>query len=99
MSSSEPARNTTAWSTAKSSGWTFNAGGISGRTAAPSGTSSSAISPSSDGGNDAQFVAVFDRRGEVVEIADVFVVERDIDEAADLAVVEDAAVDARVLLA
>src|SRR5438552_967646 len=99
MCSSEPARKTTACKTATSSGWTFNSGGISGSTAAPSGTSSSAISASGDGGDDAQLVAVLDCRGEVVEVADVFVIEVDVDEAADLAVVKDARADAGVLLA
>src|SRR6202011_1380370 len=46
-------------------------------------------------GDDAQLVTVLDRRGQVVEVADVLVVEIDVDEAAHLAVVEQALGDAR----
>src|SRR6266852_755858 len=91
---------TAAWSTAKSSGWTPSSGGISGRTAAPSGTSaSSAMLASGHGGNDAQLVAVLDLRREVVEVADVLVIEVDVDEASHLAVVEDTLADAGTALA
>src|SRR6516164_7877341 len=76
--------------------------GMSGKTAAPSGTSDrcespSDISASGHGGNDAQLVAFLDRRLQVVQVADVFIVEIDIDEATNLAVVEDAASDRRML--
>ena len=57
------------------------------------------MSASCDGGDDGQHVAVLDRRLQVVEIADVFVVEVDVDEAAHLAVVEDSADDVRELAA
>src|SRR5204863_8696071 len=42
-----------------------------------------------DGRDDRQLVAVLDRRGEVVEVADVLVVEVDVDEPAQLPVVEE----------
>src|SRR5436309_1836437 len=89
--------------------------GMSGKTAAPSGTSEdpaeslrssaglgsgwSAMSASCDGGDDGQHVAVLGRRLQVVEIADVFVVEIDVDKAAHLAVFEDSADDVRELTA
>src|SRR5262249_43461602 len=95
-SSLEPTRKTTACSVASSSGWMPSSAGISGKTAAPSGTSgslSSAMSAPCDGGNDADLVAVLDGGGEVVEVADVLVVEVDVDEAAQLAVVEQALAD------
>src|SRR5437016_9938461 len=78
-----------------------NSGGMSGKTAAPSGTSaeSAAISTSGHGGDDAYLIAVLDRRLQAVEIADVLVIDIDIDEAAHLTVLEDAARDAGVLLA
>src|SRR5262249_5676877 len=50
-------------------------------------------------GDDGQLVAVLDRRGEVVEVTDVLVVEVDVDEAAPLAVVKKALDDAGALLA
>src|SRR5262245_52670718 len=78
-----------------------NSGGIIGKTAAPSGTCawSAAISASGHGGDDADLVAVLDGRLQAVEIADVFVIDIDIDEAAHLAILEDAADDAGVFLA
>src|SRR4051794_11772101 len=87
---------------ASRSGWMPNSAGMIGKTAAPSGTScgrdsSPAISTSGDGGDDAQFVAVLERRLQVVEVADVLVVEVDVDEAAHLAVLEQPAGDAGVL--
>src|SRR6516165_4732987 len=92
-SSSEPARKIVACRTAKRRGLTASSGGMSGKTAAPSGTSDSPaalMSASGHGGDDRQLVAVLDRRGEIIEIANVLIVEEDVDEAADLAVVEDA---------
>src|SRR5689334_22644864 len=92
-SSSEPARKTVACNTASSSGLTANSDGINGNTAAPSGTSespASLMSPSSHSRDNRQLVAVLDRCGEIIEIANVLIVEVDIDEAAHLAVVEDA---------
>src|SRR5947199_3454012 len=77
--------------------------GMSGKTAAPSGTSEqgcsgwSAMSASCDRGDDGQDVAVLGRGLQVVEIADVFIVEIDVDEATHLAVLEDSAHDVREL--
>ena len=66
--------------------------GSAGKTAAPSGTLGLRVrrlmSASGHGGDDGQLVAVLDRRGQVVEIANVLVVEIEVDEAAHLAVVE-----------
>src|SRR6516162_1276167 len=91
-SSSDPSRKTVAWRTASSSGWTFSSAGISGITAAPSGTSSScsAMLASGHGGDDGQLVAVLDGRGQVVEVTDVFLVEVQVHEPAHLTVLEDA---------
>src|SRR5262249_18307953 len=90
-SSSDPSRKTSACSTASSSGLTPSSAGMSGKTAAPAGTSAagslssgSAISASGHGGDDRQLVAVVDRRGEVLQVADVLVVEVDVDEAPHL---------------
>src|SRR5205823_780910 len=61
--------------------------GISGKTAAPSGTSPSAasfISASGHGGDDGEFVALLDRRVQVIEVSNVLVIEIDVDEAAQL---------------
>src|SRR5229473_2250496 len=89
--SSEPARNTVAWSTASSSGFTPSSGGMRGKTAAPSGTSASpAMSASGDCGDDAYFVPVLHGRLQVIQIAHVLVVEIHVDEAAHLAVFKDA---------
>src|SRR5947209_7184556 len=81
--------------TARSSGLTPSSSGISGKTAAPSGTSSgsaaSLISASRHRRNDGQVVAVLDRGLQVVEVANVLVVEEQVDEAAQLAVVEEPA--------
>src|SRR5260370_40645391 len=66
---------------------------MGGKTAVPSGTwrsGSPAMSTPGDRGNDADLVAVLHGRGQVVEVADVLVVEVDVDEAAHLAVVEQA---------
>src|SRR5258708_17115705 len=82
MFSSEPSRNTVACSTAKSSGSTPSSSGMTGKTAAPSGTSrsaSSAMSTSGHGRDDRQLITVFHRRGEVFEIADVFVIQIHVD--------------------
>src|SRR4051812_41810837 len=79
--------------------------GMTGNTAAPSGTSSgvssrdAAMSPSRDGGNDGQLVAILDGRGEVVQVADVLVVEEQVDEPAQDALIEQALRDAGVLRA
>src|SRR5262245_39689183 len=105
-SSSEPSRKTVACNTARSRGTIPNSSGIRGKTAAPSGTSSppasfcrsSLMSAPGNGGNDRQLVAVLDRRREVVEVADVLVVEIDVDETAHLAVLEQPLGDRRVLL-
>src|SRR5262245_47897525 len=88
-SSSDPSRKTTACNTARSSGCTPSSAGICGITAAPCGTYSpgpSAMLASGHRGNDAQLVAVLHRRVQVVEVADVLVIEVDVDEAAHLAV-------------
>src|SRR5262249_13520595 len=90
---SEPARKTAAWTTASRRGLTPSSGGMSGKTAAPDGTSpsaSSAMSASGDRGDDAHFVAFFDGRSQVVEVANVFVVDVHVDKTADLPVLEDA---------
>src|SRR4051794_10742596 len=88
----EPSRKTTACSTASSSGRTPNSAGISGKTAAPSGTASSAGSamPSAPrhGRDDADLVAVLHGRAQLVEVAHVLVVDEQVEEALDLAVVE-----------
>src|SRR5207248_9922963 len=77
--------------------------GISGKTAAPSGTSpgvcSSFISTSSHRRDDRQLVAVLDRGVQIVEVADVLVVEVKVDEPPNLAVLHDALRDGRELLA
>src|SRR5947209_7111593 len=91
--SSEPSRKTMACSTANNSGLTPSSSGIFGMTAAPSGTwgaGASLMLASGDGGDDGQLVAVLHGRLQVVQIADVLVVEVDVDEPAQLAVVEDA---------
>src|SRR5438105_1293457 len=64
---------------------------MSGNTAAPSGTSDSPVpmSASGDRGNDAQLVAVLDGRGQVVKVANIFVIEVDVDESAHLPILED----------
>src|SRR5688500_13020316 len=97
-SSAEPLRKTTAWRTARSSGLMPSSGGIRGKTAAPSGTSSAALmSASGHGGDDGQLVAVLDGRAQAVQVADVLVVEVDVDEAAQLPLVEQPFGDAREL--
>jgi hypothetical protein len=50
-----------------------------------------------DGGNDAQFVPCGDRGCEVVEVADVLVVEVDVDESAELCTFEDTLLQLREL--
>src|SRR5579871_4301353 len=97
IASSEPPANTQACSTANRSGLTFSSAGMSGKTAAPSGTSprssssgsgaSRATSASGHGGDDAQLVAVLDRGAEVVEVTHVLVVEVDVQKALDLGAV------------
>src|SRR5438034_10356097 len=95
IAASDPVTKTKACSVAKRSGCTPSSSGISGKTAAPSGTSpadsSSASSSSSaiglasgDGRDDAQLVAVLDLSGQVVEVADVLVVEVQVQEAFEL---------------
>src|SRR5262245_240532 len=82
--------------TASSSGLTPSSGGMKGKTAAPSGTSSSAlpaISASCHRGNDAQLIAILHRRGQAVEVTDILIVQIDVDEAADLAIVEETLAD------
>src|SRR5438045_3787376 len=89
--SSEPARNTVAWITARRSGWTPRSGGMVGKTAAPSGTSaasSSAMSASRDRRDDRQLVAVLDRGGQVVQVTDVLVVEVQVHELLEPAALE-----------
>src|SRR5262249_47314204 len=81
----------------------------SGKTAAPSGTwassssrsscSSDMVSTSGDGGDDAQLVAALDSGAQVVEVADVLVVEEDVEESLELGAVEHAPADVGVLLA
>src|SRR5262249_29261877 len=97
MSSSEPARKTVAWSTARSRGLMPRSGGMEGKTAAPSGTSlsaSPAMSASCHGGDDRHFIACLDGRAEVVEVANVFIIHIDVDKAADLPVLEEPLRDA-----
>src|SRR5437762_1466569 len=50
-------------------------------------------------GNDAELVAVFDRRGQIVEVANVLVVQIDVDEAADLPILKDPLGDTVIFLA
>src|SRR5438876_5408347 len=91
MVSSEPARNTEAWTTASNSGFTPSSGGMSGKTAAPSGTSASAaMSASGYRGNNTHLVAIFDRGLQVIQVAHVLVIEIDIHETAHLAVLKEA---------
>src|SRR5271165_5240275 len=101
MSSVEPARKTVACSTASRSGWTPSSAGISGKTSAPSGTSagsaSSLISTSRHGRDDGQVVAVLHRRFQVAQVTDVLVVEEQVDEAAHLALVEQARTQSGIL--
>src|SRR5438445_9801584 len=89
MLSSEPARNTEACTTASRSGFTPSSGGMSGKTAAPSGTSASAgISASGHGGDDAHLVAILDGRLKIIQVANVLVIEVDVHKAAHLAVLK-----------
>src|SRR5262245_12958456 len=97
MVSAEPAKKTVACITAKSSGWTPSSAGISGNTAAPSGTSppgscSSPATASASGhrGDDADLVAVLDRRRQAAQIADVLVVDEDVEELLELVAVVEA---------
>src|SRR5262249_36036509 len=85
--SSEPIRKTTACRAARSSGSAPTSSGMSGKTAAPSAPSppsgrgcSSAMSASGDRGDDAHLVAVLQGGGEAVQVADVLVVDVDVDE-------------------
>src|SRR5438270_6848189 len=100
---SEPSKNTTACRVASRSGWMPNSSGMSGKTAAPSGTavvgSPSDMSASCDGRDDAHLIAVLDRGLEAVEVADVLVVEVDVHEAPHLAILEQPAGDAGELRA
>src|SRR4051794_10928966 len=82
-----------------SSGCTPSSAGISGKTAAPSGTSGagSLISASRHRRDDGQLVAVLDRRVQRLQEADVLVVEVDVHELPELAVVEQARGERRVL--
>src|SRR3954470_16484871 len=94
-SSSDPSRKTMACRTARNIGLTPSSGGMSGRTDAPLGTHSpgssfSAMSAPSHSGNDGQLVAILDCRVQVVEEANVLVVEVDVDETLELALVEHA---------
>src|SRR5260221_7911699 len=57
------------------------------------------MSASGHRGNDADLVAVFHGSTEIIEVADIFIVDIDVDKAADLAVVEQPLGDARKLLA
>src|SRR5262245_29325567 len=101
ISSVEPSKNTVVCSTASQSGLMPSSAGISGKIAAPSGTSagssSRAMSAPRDGRDDRQLVAVLDRRGQAVQVADVLVVQVEVDEPPHLAVVEDPRLDAGVL--
>src|SRR5579864_5111758 len=123
MSASEPWRNTIACSTASSSGCTPSSGGITGKTAAPSGTSGESSgerillfaacglalasakpqaatrSTPRNRGDNAQFIAVLRFRGQVVEVADVLVVQIDIQERLNLPAVENLRRQRRELLA
>src|SRR6266702_4503539 len=86
-SSDEPLRKTAACRVANSSGLTPSSAGMGGKTAAPSGTSlssASLMSASGHGGDDRHLVAVLDGGIQAVEVADVLVVEVDVDEAAQL---------------
>src|SRR5260370_41133181 len=102
MLSSDPSRNTVACSTARSRGSTPRSPGISGNTAAPSGTSRSAssdMSPSGHRRDDRQLVAVLDRRGQVVEVTHVLAIEIQVDVLPHLASVEQLGLKRAVLLA
>src|SRR5947209_2649682 len=100
-SSSEPSRKTMACRTASRSGCTPSSAGISGKTAAPSAPcgSSSLMLAARDSGNDGQLIAVLHRRVQVLEEANVLVVEVNVDEALELALVEQALGQPRKLLA
>src|SRR5262249_43026187 len=124
-SSAEPSRKTRACRAVRSRGCTPSSGGISGKTAAPGGTSpaggegsvmtvlmggsrrspgirrtlNASGSAPRDGGDDAHIVAVLDRRRQIVEVADVLIVEIDVDEAAHLSILEESRRDAGILLA
>src|ERR1700730_7266112 len=98
IASSEPARNTVECNTPSKSGCTPSSGGIKGKTAAPSGISSSSFSTISASGlrrNDAQLVAVFHSRGEIFKIPNILVVEVNIDKPAHLTTVEEPLRNAR----
>src|SRR5262245_45789117 len=93
MASSEPSRNTTACSNPSKRGWTPSSSGMSGKTAAPRGTwlsGRSLMLAPGDSGNDRELIAVLDRRVEIVEEANILVIEIDVDEALELALVEHA---------
>src|ERR1700722_6782046 len=82
--------------TANSSGSTPNSGGISGKTATPSGVSSGS-SATGHRGNDRQLVAVLHGSSKIIEIANVLIVEVDVDELTHLAVLENALGDGGIL--
>src|SRR5262249_34233651 len=100
MSSSEPARKTVAWITASNSGWMATSGGMSGKTAAPSGTCdapSSAMSPSGHRRDDTERVAVLHGGIQIIQVAYILIIEIEVDELANLAVLEQPIAHTRVL--
>src|SRR5437879_3068748 len=78
-----------------------NSGGMTGKTAAPSGTCFCSWLMSAPGhcGNDAHLIAVLDAGLHAVQVANVLIVEVNVHETAHLAVLENAAGDARVFVA
>src|SRR5438270_11384002 len=78
-----------------------SSGGMTGKTAAPSGTwfESWVMSTPGHRGNDANLIAVLDAGLQAVQVANVLVVDVDIHEPADLPVFENAAGDAGIFRA
>src|SRR5260370_17828267 len=77
---------------AKRTGWIPSSAGICGNTAAPAGTSgadSSAISSSGHRGYDAQLIAIFDGRRQIVQIANILIIEVNVHEATHLTLFDD----------
>src|SRR3982074_1678902 len=109
-SSVEPSMKTMECKRASSNGWMCSSGGMSGKTADPSAPSLSpacssrrwssgvCMSAPSDRGNDADFIAVLHRCRHGIQIANVLVVEVNVDEAPQLAIVEQLRNDGGILL-
>src|SRR5258708_26874909 len=101
MASSEPSKNTMACNAAKKRGSTPSSAGISGKTAAPSGTFRSVSSDSlatGHRGNDRQFIAVFNGGGEIVEVTNVFVIQVQVDILPHASAIDDLRLNGRIFL-